>query len=72
MGETIGGGLLLTPWLIGIKYPKQITLCDTNTLLLLILVIIIDTSFLSQKKLSGITNQKKFKLVGWSNSEVLG
>ena len=41
-GETIGGAFLLTPWLIAIKYPKQITLCDTKTILLII-VTVIDT-----------------------------
>ena len=42
MRETMGGGFLLTSWLIAIKYPKQITLFDTNTVILLIIVIIID------------------------------
>ena len=37
------GAFLLTPRLIGIKYPKQITLCDTNTVIVLIIIIIIDT-----------------------------
>ena len=37
------GVFLLTPWLVGIKYPKKITLCDTNTIILLTIVIIIDT-----------------------------
>ena len=41
VGETIGGAFSLTPWFIGIKYPKQITLCDTNTVILLIILIII-------------------------------
>ena len=50
MGETIGVAFLLTPWLVGIKYPKQIPLCDTNTVALLIIVIIIDTEFLSISK----------------------
>ena len=27
----MGGAFLLTTWLIGIKYPKQIPLRDTNT-----------------------------------------
>ena len=43
---------LLTRWFIGIKHPNQIrTLYDTNTVLLLTTVIIIDTLFLpmSQK-----------------------
>ena len=31
-----------TSWLIGIKYPTQITLCDTNTVIVLIIVIIVD------------------------------
>ena len=30
---------LFTPSLIGIKYPKQITLYDTNTVIFLIIVI---------------------------------
>ena len=42
------GDFLMTPWLIGIKYLKQITLCCTNTVILLIS--------------SGITNAKKFQL----------
>ena len=51
----------LTSWLTGIKNPKQIALCDTNTVILLIIVIIIDTvSSYIQKKLSEITNPKKF------------
>ena len=40
----------MTPWLMGIKYPKHITLCDTNTVILLIKVIIIDTYFLPISK----------------------
>ena len=40
--ETFGGAFLLTPWLVGTKYPNQITLCDNNTVILLIIVIIID------------------------------
>ena len=43
MREKVAGVFLLTPWLIGIKYPKHITLCETNTVILLIIVIIIDT-----------------------------
>ena len=43
MGETIGGAFLLTPRLIGIKYPKQITLRDNNKVILPIIGIIIDT-----------------------------
>ena len=27
------GAFLMTPWLIGIKYPKQILLCCTNTVI---------------------------------------
>ena len=27
--ETLGGVFLLTPWLIGLKYPKKITSCYT-------------------------------------------
>ena len=33
VGETIVGTFLLTPWLIGIKYSRYITLCDTNTVI---------------------------------------
>ena len=44
--ETVGGAFLLIPWLIGIKHPKQITLCETSTVTLLIIVIIIGTRFL--------------------------
>ena len=39
----VGGTFLLAQWLIGIKYPKQIILCDTNTVIVLIIVIIINT-----------------------------
>ena len=39
----VRGAFLLTQWLIGKKDPTQITLCDTNTVTLLIIVIIIDT-----------------------------
>ena len=39
--ETLGGVFLLTPWLIVIKYPKKITLRDTNTVILLTIVIIV-------------------------------
>ena len=35
------GAFLMTPWLIGIKYPKQIPLCCTNIVISLIIVIII-------------------------------
>ena len=38
-GETIVGAFLLTPWLMGIKYPKHIILCDTNTVILLLIII---------------------------------
>ena len=51
MGETIRGAFLLASWLIRIKYPKQIALCDTNTVILLIIVIIIDSFYLSPKKI---------------------
>ena len=33
----------MTPWLIGIKYPDQITLFDTNTVIFPIIVFIVDT-----------------------------
>ena len=39
----IGGAFLLTQWLIGIKYSKQITLYDTNIVIFLIIIIILDT-----------------------------
>ena len=35
------GAFLMTPWLIGIKYPEQIRFCHTNTVILLIILIII-------------------------------
>ena len=41
--EITGGVFLLTLWLIGIKHPKQITFSKTNTVMLLIIVIIIDS-----------------------------
>ena len=63
MGDIIEVAFLLTPWLIVIKYPKQITLCDTNTVILL--VILTHSFDLSLKKLSGITNPKKFHVAGW-------
>ena len=50
MRETIVGAFLLTPWLIGIKYSKHITLCDIDTVILLIIVIIIDTKFVPSRK----------------------
>ena len=43
VGETLEGVFLLTPWLIGIENAKKITLCDTNTVILPTIVIIIDT-----------------------------
>ena len=45
-GETVGGAILLITWLIGIKHPKQITLCETSTVILQLIVIIIGTWFL--------------------------
>ena len=51
MRETIVGAFLLTPRLIGIKYSKHITLCDIDTVILLIIVIIIDTKFVPPKKI---------------------
>ena len=41
--KTIRGVFLLTTWLIGVKYLKQITLYDTNAVMLLTIVIISDT-----------------------------
>ena len=35
------GAFLMTPWLTGIKYPEQMILCCTNTVILLIIVNII-------------------------------
>ena len=63
MGETTGVAFLLTPWLVAIKYPKQIPLCDTNTVALLIIVIIIDKEFLpiSKKNQVGLLTQKNSK-----------
>ena len=49
VGEGGGGGsltnvvILLTPWLMSIKYSNQVTLHDTNTVILLAIVIILDT-----------------------------
>ena len=40
-----GRAFLMTPWLIGIKYPEQITLCCTNTVTLLIIIIIIKWNY---------------------------
>ena len=41
---TNAGVFLLAPLLIDIKHPNHVTLCDTNTaILLLIIVIIIET-----------------------------
>ena len=45
----------MTPWPIGIKYPKQITQCCANTVIILIIVIIIKWDYKS----------KKFQLAGW-------
>ena len=75
----IGGDFLLTLWFTGIKYSKKITLCDTNTVILIInydyTVIVIAnkclynwhivSAYLSPTKLSGITNPKAFQLVTW-------
>ena len=36
---------MLTPWLIDTIYPMKITLCDTGTLILMTIVIIIYTYF---------------------------
>ena len=41
--ETNIGAFLLTPSFIDIKYPKHIAVCDTNTVILLRIKIIIDT-----------------------------
>ena len=38
----VEGAFLLTQWLIWLKYPNQITLCDTDTVILLTIVIIIE------------------------------
>ena len=40
--ETKFGAFLLTPWLLGTKYPKDITLCESNTVMVLIIAIMID------------------------------
>ena len=58
----------------GMKYPKKIPLCDTNTLILPTIVIIIDKLFLpvlKKKKLSGITDLKKLHVEGWQHFEIL-
>ena len=41
--------LVMTPWLIGIKYPKQITMCCANTVMLLIIVIVIKWKYYPKK-----------------------
>ena len=66
---------LFTPWVIGIKYPKQITLilCDTNTVILLIIVIKLTHSFcISKKNITWITNPKRSNVVRWKNFEIVG
>ena len=37
------GAFLLTPWLTGIKHLNQITLCDINRVILLVIIVIVDT-----------------------------
>ena len=66
--ETLLEVFLLTPWLIGIKYPKKIALCDINAVKLLTIVVIIDAQLIhifKKKKKSGVTNPKKFHVEGW-------
>ena len=55
----VGGAYVLTQWLIGIKYPKQTTFCDINTVILII-IIIIDRWFpaISKKNLVGLRTPK--------------
>ena len=43
-GGTLLGAFSFTQWLIGLKYPKHITFCDTN------IVLIIETQFLPISK----------------------
>ena len=68
----------MTPWLIGVKHPKQIALCETNTIVLLIRVIILTHSFyLSTKRLSRITKTNSMWLVGkilklWGEKAITG
>ena len=44
--EALGGDFLLTPWPIGIKYLKKITICYTNIVISLTIVTKIETYFL--------------------------
>ena len=54
---------LLTTWLTGIKYPVKITLPDTKTVILLILVIKIKKSFLRILNLWSEREAKFFDIV---------
>ena len=56
--ETLLEVFLLTPWLIGIKYPKKIALCDINAVKLLTIVVIIDAQLIHILK-------KKKKKMKW-------
>ena len=49
--NTIVGALLLTPRFMDIKYPKHIALCDTNSVILLIVIIMTHSFYLSPKKI---------------------
>ena len=66
-GETNVAAFLLTPWLMGIKYPDDIALYGSNTLMLIIIVIMIHThvSTYLPKKISWIANLKKFHVATW-------
>ena len=59
--ETNVGAFLLTKLFVGTKYPKDITLCDSNTVILLITVITINihVSIYLEKNISWIFNPKK-------------
>ena len=39
-GGTIVAAFLWAPWLIDIKHPKHITLCDTNAVILLLIIVL--------------------------------
>ena len=64
----------------GIKHSKQITLCKTNTVMLLIIVIITATWFLPICKINsvGLLKQKKFMykvgkiLILWGEKGIAG
>ena len=42
-GKELGRVFLLRPWLLGVKYPKKIMFCVTNTVISLAIVIITES-----------------------------